>query len=95
LVDCLTLWLNNQLYHFPEQDVEQLFENLATALSDCSADVVLIANEVGLGVIPVGEVSRQFVDAAGWLNQAVARVADKVTFVAAGLPMTLKDNAVR
>lgn len=90
LVDCLTLWLNNQLYHHPEQDIEQLFKVVAECLQTTPADVVLIANEVGLGVIPMGAVSRQFVDAAGWLNQAIARVADEVTFVAAGLPVVLK-----
>ena len=50
----------------------------------------MVANEVGLGVIPMGEVTREFVDQAGWLNQAVASIADHVTFVAAGLPMALK-----
>lgn len=90
LIDCLTLWLNNQLYHFPEQDFTALFEQLSDSLENCNSDVFLVANEVGLGVIPTGELSRKFVDQAGWLNQKIAAIADKVTFVSAGLPLSLK-----
>lgn len=92
IVDCLTLWLNNQLFEHPEQDFKKLISELVKGLKNCTCDVFLVANEVGLGVIPMGEISRQFVDLAGWLNQALAAQADKVTFVAAGLPMTLKDK---
>ena len=94
LIDCLTLWLNNQLYHFPDQDFAQLLESLTLALTNAEQDVILVANEVGLGIIPMGEVSRQFVGQAGWLNQTLAAMVDKVSFVAAGLPMTLKDESV-
>ena len=52
----------------------------------------MVSNEVGLGIIPMGKESRVFVDQAGWLNQALAALVDKVTFTAAGLPMTLKDT---
>ena len=96
LVDCLTLWLNNQLYHQPDQNLDQmrsaLVESVAGFCGRSQSDLLLVANEVGLGVVPMGEVSRVFVDQAGWLNQALAQVADQVTFVAAGLPMTFKDN---
>ncbi|MEP2653747.1 MAG: bifunctional adenosylcobinamide kinase/adenosylcobinamide-phosphate guanylyltransferase [Paraglaciecola sp.] len=90
LIDCLTLWLNNQLFAAPTQDFSVLSARLIEALVTSPCDIFLVANEVGLGVIPMGEVSRQFVDQAGWLNQALAAKADAVTFVAAGLPMTLK-----
>lgn len=93
LVDCLTLWLNNQLYHFPEQDFEALFEQLMRQLVASKHHILLVANEVGLGVIPMGEVSRRFVDLAGWLNQAMAESSDSVTFIAAGLPLSLKGAA--
>ncbi len=92
LIDCLTLWLNNQLFADPEQDFSVLFSQLQSALARSNCDLFLVSNEVGLGVIPMGEISRQFVDQAGWLNQALAKQADKVTFVAAGLPMQLKGN---
>jgi len=63
---------------------------LLDTLPDLPGRLALVANEVGLGVIPLGELSRRFVDEAGRLNQAVARTADEVVFVAAGLPMILK-----
>jgi adenosylcobinamide kinase/adenosylcobinamide-phosphate guanylyltransferase len=92
LIDCLTLWLNNQLFEYPEQNFNTLFSELLSGLQTCKCDIFLVSNEVGLGVIPMGEVSRTFVDQAGWLNQALAASVDKVTFTAAGLPMTLKDT---
>lgn len=91
LIDCLTLWLNNQLFEYPEQNFRVLFSDLLDGLQACKCDVFLVSNEVGLGIMPMGEVNRKFVDQAGWLNQALAARVDKVTFIAAGLPMTLKD----
>ncbi|MCF2949866.1 bifunctional adenosylcobinamide kinase/adenosylcobinamide-phosphate guanylyltransferase [Paraglaciecola aquimarina] len=90
LIDCLTLWLNNQLFSAPEQDFQALFSELIHTLTASTCDIFIVSNEVGLGVIPMGEISRTFVDQAGWLNQAMAAAADQVTFIAAGLPMTLK-----
>ncbi|WP_158973033.1 bifunctional adenosylcobinamide kinase/adenosylcobinamide-phosphate guanylyltransferase [Paraglaciecola sp. L3A3] len=90
LIDCLTLWLNNQLFDNTQQDFKQLSNKLVSALTASDCQIVMVANEVGLGIIPMGEITRQFVDQAGWLNQAIAAAADQVTFVAAGLPMTLK-----
>jgi len=92
LVDCLTLWLNNQLFNFPEQNFDQLFEELMTASFNCKADVIFVANEVGLGIIPMGNISRKFVDEAGRLNQRIAQIANKVFFIAAGLPLVLKSE---
>lgn len=94
LVDCLTLWLSNQLFKTPAGDLDSLRDELCAALQCCNADVILVSNEVGLGVVPMGAVSRQFVDHAGWLNQAVARVADRVVLVSAGLPLLLKGPAL-
>lgn len=93
LVDCLTLWLNNQLFHFPVQDFSELFDELVKQLESAKADIIFVANEVGLGIIPLGEISRTFVDEAGRLNQRIAQVADNVLFVAAGLPLVLKGKA--
>ncbi|GLR71610.1 bifunctional adenosylcobinamide kinase/adenosylcobinamide-phosphate guanylyltransferase [Agaribacter marinus] len=92
LVDCLTLWLNNQIYHCPNQDFECLFADLIAAASASKSHIIFVSNEVGLGVIPMGEVTRQFVDQAGWMNQAIAKAADEVKFIAAGLPMSLKSR---
>lgn len=89
LVDCLTLWLLNLL-----QAGEGVFQAerraLLETLPTLPGKIVLVSNEIGLGVVPLGALTRQFVDEAGWLNQAVAAQADRVTWVAAGLPVALK-----
>jgi len=101
LVDCLTLWLSNLLFSgtevFPDtgpvtlpallhQECAALFDALAGA----SGDVILVSNEVGMGIVPMGAVTRAFVDEQGRLNQAVAARCDRAVFVAAGLPLVLK-----
>ncbi len=93
LVDCLTLWLNNQLFHFPNQNFANLFDALIKSIESRKADIIFVANEVGLGIIPLGEISRTFVDEAGRLNQRLAQVADQVFFIAAGLPLPLKGGS--
>lgn len=92
LVDCLTLWLNNQLFQNPQQGFPILFTQLLDAASNSKAQIIFVANEVGLGIIPLGEITRKFVDEAGRLNQMLAQQADKVFFIAAGLPLSLKDT---
>ena len=91
LVDCLTLWLSN-LFRVG-RIVEHEAETLCAALRDARGPVVLVANEVGLGLVPETPLGRQFRDAAGRLNQQVAALADRVVFVAAGLPLVLKGEA--
>ncbi|EGA70474.1 adenosylcobinamide kinase/adenosylcobinamide-phosphate guanylyltransferase [Vibrio sinaloensis DSM 21326] len=94
LVDCLTLWMNNLIYDLGEGACDDAIQSevtkLVDALVESPARIVLVSNEVGLGVVPLGEVTRLFVDHAGWMNQAIAAKADEVTFIAAGLPMKLK-----
>jgi adenosylcobinamide kinase/adenosylcobinamide-phosphate guanylyltransferase len=98
LVDCLTLWLTNFMMPFddPPQtataiDVDGAIEALLRELGAARGPVVLIGNEIGLGVIPLGREARAFVDALGVLNQRVAAACERVTFMAAGLPLTLKE----
>ena len=93
LVDCLTLWLNNQLYHHPKQDFALARQQLADAVSQFEGKLILVSNEVGMGLVPMGELNRVFVDQQGWLNQHLARICDEVIFVAAGLPLYLKRGA--
>jgi len=90
-VDCLTLWLSNLLY--AERDVEQEIELLCESLSSCSGEIILVSNEVGMGLVPENEMGREFRDAQGRMNQRVAAVADRVEFVAAGLPLCLKGES--
>lgn len=101
LVDCLTLWLNNIIFNLGEtaeqQQIEAETEQLTLAIDKYqhtkNRHLVLVANEVGLGVVPLGKVSRLFVDNAGWLNQRIAKIADSVTLITAGIPLTLKGNS--
>lgn len=90
LVDCLTLWLSNIMA--AGRDVEKETEALSGALDGLPGPVVLVANEVGLGIVPDNALARAFRDHAGRLNQKVAAAADRVYFVAAGLPTVLKDE---
>ena len=88
LVDCLTVWLGNLVHH--GHDVDAAREALLDSIAAASGPVVLVANEVGLGIVPDNALARAFRDHAGRLNQAVAGAAAHVYFVAAGIPMVLK-----
>jgi adenosylcobinamide kinase / adenosylcobinamide-phosphate guanylyltransferase len=88
LVDCLTLWLSNIM--LAGIDVEDACRRLTRTLGDANGPIVLVSNEVGLGVVPDNALARTFRDAQGRLNQDVAALADRVVLMAAGLPLTLK-----
>ena len=94
IVDCLTLWLAQCIC--PEcappdgVDWQAAREKFLAILPKLQGNIILVSNEVGMGIVPLGEINRQFQDEQGRLNQAVAAIADKVTFVAAGLPLKLK-----
>lgn len=87
LIDCMTLWLSNCMDRGVLDTNKKHFLN---ALEKTKANIVIVSNEVGSGVVPMGKLSRDFVDEAGWLNQDLARLCDKVTLVIAGLPTQLK-----
>ena len=91
LVDCLTLWLSNLMG--AGRIVAHESEALLGALRDAAGPVVLVANEIGMGLVPETPLGREFRDEAGRLNQAVAALADRVVFIAAGLPLVLKGAA--
>jgi adenosylcobinamide kinase / adenosylcobinamide-phosphate guanylyltransferase len=88
LVDCLTLWLSNLMH--AQRDWTKEGASLAETLIAQRSPVVLVTNEVGSGIVPDNALAREFRDAAGLLNQMIARVADEVEFVVAGLPMRVK-----
>ena len=88
LVDCLTLWLSNLM--MADAPMEQELDRLARALAKVAAPVVLVANEVGSGIVPDNALARRFRDLQGALNQRIAALADQVVLVVAGLPLSLK-----
>ena len=105
LLDCLTLWLTNILMlayqrcpegieqeTFIDNFIKQQVALLSKVLQTCSANLIIVTNEVGQGVVPLGAQSRLFVDHSGWLNQAIAKIAQQVTLVTAGLPLSLKNT---
>ena len=102
VVDCLTLWLTNLLMPAAAENIEpnmlaagdlqRRIAMLLVAIEQAPGPVVLVSNEIGLGVVPLGREVRRFVDSLGLLNQGVAATCARVTLVAAGLPLTLKDT---
>lgn len=91
LVECLTLWLNNLMHE--GRDIAAETGILLETLAQLGAPVVLVANEVGLGIVPDNKLAREFRDSAGLLNQAIAGQADQVILMTAGLPLVLKPGA--
>lgn len=89
LVDCLTIWLSNRMAEDGDQ-AEAALDQLARGVKDCPAELILVSNEVGLGIVPDNALARRFRDLSGAMNRKVAEVADEVYFVAAGLPLKMK-----
>lgn len=91
LVDCLTLWLSNQLCSEEHKDeVQKNIENLVSELPQLPGKIIFVSNEVSMGIIPMGEINRHFVDEAGRLHQRLAAVCDRVTLMVAGIPSYIK-----
>jgi adenosylcobinamide kinase/adenosylcobinamide-phosphate guanylyltransferase len=89
-VECLTLWLTNLLLTADDELLQQERQRLLTSLPALQGDLIVVSNEVGLGVVPISPLSRRFVDEAGMLHQQLAQVCELVVLVAAGLPLVLK-----
>ncbi|GHE91631.1 bifunctional adenosylcobinamide kinase/adenosylcobinamide-phosphate guanylyltransferase [Thalassotalea profundi] len=100
LIECLTLWLSNLLLKASnlyredtiaiDRYLHQQVQALVSGLVKSEAELVIVSNEVGQGIVPLGELNRLFVDHMGWLNQGVAKVADRVDFICAGIAQSLK-----
>ena len=90
LLDCLTLWLSNLLLPGDDGRFRDEREALLQVLPQLPGTLLLVSNETGLGVVPMGELSRRFCDEAGWLHQDLARICDRVVLTVAGLPQILK-----
>ena len=95
LVDCLTLWVSNLLLRDPDTDVADIrseVQDLLKLYREQEASWIVVSNEVGLGVVPPTKLGRVYADELGRVNQMVARAADEVVFMAAGLPLSLKSS---
>ncbi|MBC9250232.1 bifunctional adenosylcobinamide kinase/adenosylcobinamide-phosphate guanylyltransferase [Pseudomonas alcaligenes] len=90
LVDCLTLWLTNLLMLDDDGRLQAERDALLACLGELPGRIILVSNETGLGVVPLGELTRRYVDLAGWLHQDIAARSQRVVFTVAGLPMLLK-----
>jgi adenosylcobinamide kinase/adenosylcobinamide-phosphate guanylyltransferase len=92
VVDCLTVWLGNLMYRF-EDEAERSAQIAAflDVLQSPPCSVVIVTNEVGMGIVPADAITREYRDLAGGLNQKVSAVADQVIFMVSGLPLILKD----
>ncbi len=88
VIDCLTLWLSNVM--FAGLDVDKECERLAHAVAATDSALILVSNEVGMGIVPEAKVAREFRDYQGRLNQLVAASASRVVLVAAGIPLVMK-----
>ena len=95
IVDCLTVWLGNLMHYYGEDEagLGARVEELIAALREPPCDLVVVTNELGMGIVPDNELARRFRDLAGWLNQDVAELADEVVLVVSGIPLTLKRSS--
>ncbi|EPL14941.1 bifunctional adenosylcobinamide kinase/adenosylcobinamide-phosphate guanylyltransferase [Pseudomonas sp. CF161] len=94
LVDCLTLWLTNLLLLDDAERLAAEREALLQCLEALPGQIIFVSNETGMGVVPLGELTRRYVDEAGWLHQALAERCQRVILTVAGLPLTLKGTAL-
>jgi adenosylcobinamide kinase/adenosylcobinamide-phosphate guanylyltransferase len=94
LVDCLTLWLSNVLFDKEGRLQEALFQHerelLLEILTELPGRIVMVSNEVGMGIIPTNTLARRFIDEAGWLHQDLAKICTRVVWVVAGIPQVVK-----
>lgn len=94
LVDCLTLWLTNLLMLEDPERLAAEREALLQCVASLPGEIIFVSNETGMGVVPLGELTRRYVDEAGWLHQALAERCQRVVLTVAGLPLTLKGTAL-
>ncbi len=90
LIDCLTLWLSNLLCQFNQQQQQKEMTRLLNYLPSCAMDIIFVSNETGLGIVPMNQLSRQFIELSGDLHQKIAHLSERVILTVAGLPLVLK-----
>jgi adenosylcobinamide kinase/adenosylcobinamide-phosphate guanylyltransferase len=94
LVDCLTLWMSNLMEHKPNS-IELSARDLFDALLETTGPIIMVSNEIGLGLVPGEAVGRKYRDLSGRLHQRLAEICDRVILVVAGLPLELKGNSIK
>ena len=94
LVDCLTLWLTNLLMLDNLEQLNAERDALLECVGALPGEIIFVSNETGMGVVPLGELTRRYVDEAGWLHHALAERCQRVVLTVAGLPLTLKGPAL-
>jgi len=92
LIDCLTLWMSNLLLQDASELQMSQCQKLLTILPNLKSEIILVSNETGLGVVPMGNISRKFIDESGRLHQPIGQIAQKVVFCVAGFPIILKEE---
>lgn len=92
IVDCLTLWLTNLLLANDDRALAREQQALLDALDTLPGELLMVGNETGMGIVPLGELTRRYCDAAGRLHQDIAARCDRVLLTVAGLPLALKGN---
>lgn len=90
LIDCLTLWLTNLLMKEDHAFMQSEIDQFLLAVSQCTSELVMVSNETNMGVMPLGQLTRDYCDQAGVLHQALAEICEQVSLVVAGLPLALK-----
>lgn len=91
LLDCLSVWVNNLMFHdWPDDQILQAADDLLAVARARSGTVILVTNEVGFGIVPDGALSRRYRDVLGWVNQRCAHGSDEAALIVSGLPLTLK-----
>ncbi|MCK4082050.1 bifunctional adenosylcobinamide kinase/adenosylcobinamide-phosphate guanylyltransferase [Acinetobacter radioresistens] len=92
LIDCVTLWMSNLLLQDASELQMSQCQKLLTILPNLKSEIILVSNETGLGVVPMGNISRKFIDESGRLHQQIGQIAQKVVFCVAGFPIILKEE---
>jgi|Wag4MinimDraft_12_1082652.scaffolds.fasta_scaffold00843_3 adenosylcobinamide kinase/adenosylcobinamide-phosphate guanylyltransferase len=88
VLDCITVWLNNILYH--KNDVEQYFNSFADTLKIINLNITIVTNETGMGIIPADSLTREYVNLLGTINQKIAKIADNLILMVSGYPFWIK-----
>ncbi len=92
LIDCITMWLTNLLFDNALDEKSEVLKLCEFLDSRCKVPIILVSNEVGMGIVPENALARRFRDLAGWANQKLAEVSRTVTWVVAGIPVVIKSN---